>query len=68
MLNFIQFFTGILLIIIIAPQTPTENVVLNKLLETGFFTGYNEATFFLKATTWILIFIFLFFTFLLYYT
>ena len=67
MLNFFQFLTGILIIVLIVPQTPTENIVLRKFLETGFFTNYNEAKYFLKVTTWFLIFVFLFLTFVISY-
>jgi hypothetical protein len=49
MLNFFQFLTGILIIVLIVPQTPTENIVLRKFLETGFFTGYSEAKSVLKT-------------------
>jgi hypothetical protein len=67
MLNFFQFLTGILIIVLIVPQTPTENIVLRKFLETGFFTNYSEAKSFLKISTWVLIFLFLIFTFLIIY-
>lgn len=67
MLNFFQFVIGILIIVLIVPQTPTENIVLRKFLETGFFVNYSEAKFFLKATTWFLIFLFLVLTFLIVY-
>jgi len=40
MLKFFQFFTGILIIVLIAPQTSTENIVLKKFTETGLFTSY----------------------------
>ena len=67
MLNFFQFFTGILIILLIVPQTPTENIVLRKFLDTGLFTNYNEAKNFLKISTWFLIFLFLILTFLIIY-
>lgn len=67
MLNFLQFLTGILIIVLIVPQTPTENIVLRKFLETGFFTNYSEAKSFLKITTWSLIFVFVILTFLISY-
>jgi hypothetical protein len=67
MLNFFQLLTGILIIVLIVPQTPTENIVLRKFLETGFFTNYSEAKSFLKLTTWFLIFLFLILTFLISY-
>ena len=64
MLNFFQFFIAILLIVLIVPQTPTENIVLRKFLETGFFINYSEAKSFLETTTWFLISLFLILTFL----
>ena len=67
MLNFFQFVTGILIIFLIVPQTSTENIVLTKFLETGFFTNYSEAKSFLKISTWFLIFLFLILTFLISY-
>nr|YP_003058277.1 hypothetical chloroplast RF47 [Parachlorella kessleri]ACQ90984.1 hypothetical chloroplast RF47 [Parachlorella kessleri] len=67
MLKFFQFFTGILIIVLIAPQTSTENIVLKKFTETGLFTSYAEAKSFLKITTWFLIFAFLILTFLISY-
>ena len=67
MLNILQFLTGILLIILVVPQTQTENIVLRKFLETGWFTNYNEAKSFLKNSTWLLIFLFLLLTFLISY-
>lgn len=63
MLNFIQFLIGILIIILIVPQTPTENIVLRKFLETGFFTNYSEAKSALNFITWFLICLFLVLTF-----
>jgi preprotein translocase subunit SecG len=65
MIKLIQLFIGFLIIIIIVPQTPTENVVLRKLLETGFFTNYTEAKQILQNLTWLLIFSFLIITFYL---
>ena len=67
MLHGLQFIVGILIIILIVPQTPTENIVLRKFLETGWFTNYSEAKIFLKITTWCLIFLFLILTFLIHY-
>jgi protein translocase SecG subunit len=65
MFKIVQLVIGILLIILIIPQTPTENIVLRKFSETGFFTNYNEAKSFLNIITWLLICSFLFLTFLL---
>lgn len=65
MLKILQFVIALLLIVLIIPQTPTENVVLRLLSETGFFTSYNEAKVFLNRSTWVLILSFLLVTFLL---
>jgi protein translocase SecG subunit len=65
MLNFIHLIIGILIIILIVPQTPTENIVLRKFLETGLFTNYTEAKSFLNFSTWFLICLFLVLTFFL---
>ena len=55
MFKIAQLVIGIVLIILIIPQTPTENIVLRKFSETGFFTNYNEAKNFLNRITWLLI-------------
>nr|AII02075.1 putative chloroplast RF47 [Chlorella sorokiniana]AKJ26118.1 putative chloroplast RF47 [Chlorella sorokiniana] len=59
MLHVISVLIAFCLIILIAPQTPTENIVLRKLLESGLFTNYSKAKDFLLWSTWILIFLFL---------
>lgn len=59
MLHFIEFIIALSIIFLIVPQTPTENIVLRKLLETGLFTNYSKAKSFLSNITWILIFLFL---------
>lgn len=59
MLHVIVILIALCLIILIAPQTPTENIVLRKLLESGLFTNYSKAKDFLIWSTWILIFVFL---------
>jgi hypothetical protein len=65
MLQIIQTIIGLLIILLVVPQTPTENVVLRKFLETGLFTNYSEAKYFLTISTWILICSFLALTFVL---
>lgn len=59
MLQFIELVIAFSIIFLIVPQTPTENIVLRKLLETGFFTNYSKAKEFLILITWVLIFLFL---------
>ena len=58
MLHFIELVVAVSIIFLIVPQTPTENIVLRKLLETGFFTNYSKAKDFLISITWIFIFVF----------
>ncbi len=65
MFKFLQVLTGFFLILIITPQTQTENIVLRKFVETGFFTSYGEAKSFVKNLTWGLIGAFLSLTFIL---
>ena len=66
MIKLVQLFFAVCLIILITPQTATstENVVLRKFLETGFFANYSEAKWFLGFLTWLSIFLFLILTFL----
>jgi preprotein translocase subunit SecG len=59
MLHFIELVIAFSLIFLIVPQTPTENIVLRKIVETGLFTNYNKAKDFLNLLTWGLIFGFL---------
>ena len=65
MFKIVQLVIGLFLIILIIPQTPTENIVLRKFSDTGLFTNYNEAKKFLTRITWILICSFLALTLLL---
>jgi hypothetical protein len=65
MFKFLQVLTGFFLILVITPQTQTENIVLRKFVETGFFSSYGEAKSFVKNLTWGLIGAFLGLTFLL---
>ena len=59
MLHVVAIFIAVCLIILIAPQTPTENIVHRKLLESGLFTNYSKAKDFLIWSTWVLICLFL---------
>ena len=59
MLHFIELIIALSIIFLVVPQTPTENIVLRKLLETGLFTNYSKAKKFLIWITWFLIFSFL---------
>ena len=59
MLHFIELLIALSIILLVVPQTPTENIVLRKFLETGLFTNYSKAKEFLTFLTWSLIFSFL---------
>lgn len=65
MLKLIQLISGVLILIIVIPQTPTENIVLRKFNETGFFENYKNAKKFVDRLTWSLIFTFILLTFVL---
>jgi protein translocase SecG subunit len=65
MLHSIQFIIGILLIFLIIPQTPSENIVLRKFNETGLFNNYKQAKNSLYILTWFIIVLFLIVTFVL---
>lgn len=65
MLKLIQLISGVLILIIVIPQTPTENIVLRKFNETGFFENYKNAKKFVDRLTWSLIFTFILLTFIL---
>jgi preprotein translocase subunit SecG len=65
MIKIIQLLSGLLILLIVIPQTPTENIVLRKFNETGFFSNYKNAKKFVDILTWSLIFIFLTLTFVL---
>lgn len=58
----LRLFFALLIIILIVPQTPYENIVLRILHETGFFSNYGETKFFLNFITWFSIIVFLILT------
>lgn len=64
-MNIIQLINGIIILFLIIPQTPTENIVLRKFNETGFFSSYRNAKSFVNNLTWLLILLFIVITFLL---
>lgn len=61
MINFLQIFFSVLILIILTPQTSELNTVLNIFHESGFFANYREAKSFSIFLTWFLIFLFFFF-------
>lgn len=58
-LDFLELFIALCIILIIVPQTPTDNVILRKLFATGWFPNYPQAKKLLVFLTWGLVFIFL---------
>jgi hypothetical protein len=62
MINFLQIFFSLLILIILTLQTSELNTVLDVFHESGFFANYVEAKSFLIFLTWFLIFLFLFFS------
>ena len=64
MLNFIRIILTLLLIVLIVPQTTTENTLLRTLNNSKVFANYGEAKFFLNFFTWLIIVLFLIITYL----
>lgn len=67
MISFLQLLFSILVILVIVPQTRTNNLLVIGLHETGLFTTYRETLNFLKNLSWFCIFFFIFLTFLVYF-
>ena len=65
MLQTIHLLIAVCIIVLIVPQTPTENVILRQFLDTGFFANYSEAKSVVRGLTWFLIVTFLISTFCL---
>jgi preprotein translocase subunit SecG len=65
MLNLIRLTFAILVIVLIVPQTPTENALLRIFYETRIFSNsnYGQTKKILNFLTWICIFSFLIITF-----
>jgi preprotein translocase subunit SecG len=65
MLNLIRLTFAILVIVLIVPQTPTENALLRLFYETRIFanSNYGQTKKILNFLTWICIFSFLIITF-----
>nr|YP_009105135.1 hypothetical chloroplast RF47 [Edaphochlorella mirabilis]AIT93794.1 hypothetical chloroplast RF47 [Edaphochlorella mirabilis] len=64
MINLIRVILALFVIILIVPQTPTENALLRTFLDTRVFANYGQAKSFLNFLTWSCIFIFLGITFM----
>ncbi len=59
MLNIIRLTFATFVILLIVPQTPTENVLLRLFYETRLFANYGQTKKVLTLITWSCIFIFL---------
>lgn len=64
MITVIRFILTLVIIILIVPQTNTENIVLRAFNKTNFFKHYGEAYYFLRWITWLSIVLYLFVTYL----
>ena len=64
MLNTIRLTFAILVIVLIVPQTTTENLLLRIFYDTRRFTNYGQANKFLNLLTWASISLFLLMTFI----
>ena len=63
MVNSFRLLLTILVIVIWLPQNSDENLLLRVLSETRFFSNYMEAETFLNRFNWVLIAVFLTFSF-----
>jgi hypothetical protein len=59
MLNIVRLTFAIFVILLIVPQTQTENVLLRIFYETRLFKNYGQTKKILNLLTWICILIFL---------
>ena len=61
MVNFIELVIALSIIVFVVPQSPTENenLVVRKLLKTGWFRNYAATKKLVIWLTWSLIFLFL---------
>ena len=62
MLNIIRLGLAVIVILLIVPQTPTENALVRTFYETRVFTDYGQAKTALKILTWSCTFLFLIIT------
>lgn len=54
-----RFILALIIILLIAPQTPKENFLLTEFYESGLFDNYAESKKFLVRLTWFTIFLFI---------
>jgi hypothetical protein len=59
----VRIFFSLLVILLLVPQTPSENFLLRSFYATGLFSNYGEANFVLVFLSWFSIFGFLIITF-----
>jgi hypothetical protein len=58
----IRFFVTAFLLLLIVPQTSTDNVIVQILYNTKWFENYGQTDLFVKILTWLFIFLYIFFT------
>lgn len=64
MLQIVQVFLALVVLVLLIPQTTKVNFVLRKFYESGVFANYSEAKRFLTRLTWGSIFAFFVVTYL----
>ncbi len=67
MITVIRFILTLLIIILITPQTNTENILLRAFNDSNMFINYREAKSFLQWLTWVSVGLYLFITYLAIY-
>jgi preprotein translocase subunit SecG len=55
-----RLFLSLLLVSLILPQTSSDNVVVSRFNDTGFFAGYSESKSAVSVLTWLLLFVVMF--------
>ena len=54
-----RFILALIIVLLLAPQTPKDNFLLTQFIDSEFFANYGEAKHFLNWLTWITISMFL---------
>nr|YP_009106546.1 hypothetical chloroplast RF47 [Botryococcus braunii]AIT95381.1 hypothetical chloroplast RF47 [Botryococcus braunii]CZT54098.1 putative chloroplast RF47 [Botryococcus braunii Showa] len=60
----IRFFITVFLLLLIVPQTSTDNIILQTFHSTKLFANYGQTKLFLNSLTWVSILLYLILTFL----
>lgn len=64
MLNALQVFLGLLVLVLLIPQTPKVNFTLRRFYASGVFATYSEAKRFMTRLSWGTLFIYFLVTYL----